>query len=509
MSGLYAALGLSPWRTSEKGRNVLAAAAAVIGFVLVWTVFHAVSHNTHAINDDTAEAYVWGQQFEWGYWKHPPFWAWIAGAWFDVFPRNGWFVALLASCNAAVGLIGAWRLNGCFVRGQQRTAATVLLLLTPLYTLLGFKYNANSIFVSLWPWTAFFFMRSIERRSVGYSALFGVMAGFDMLSKYYAVLLLVTCFCAALAHPARERYFRSLLPWIAMAIAAVLFAPHLVWLAHNDYTTLHYFNHETGNSFVFVGLQFINLICECIGYNLLVVILVMAVTRTTPRDWMARFKALRHDAYFRVLLILALLPAVLTLLCSVLFRVTISSNTMIGVFCLTPVVFLELARPSDAGKVFRASVLSAAVIAVLALFAAPAMGAHGVRDLAIHEYVARRIDSLWKQNTSAPLAYVTGAEPFAEELAFYLPERPREFIRYSFADAPWVTAADLARDGFAAVCVAGDARCLAQARAFAPGRVVQQTLPPLRHLGSGKKAREALVLIVAPPSLKSPPGKPS
>ena len=96
--------------------------------------------------------------------KHPPFWAWICGLWFSVLPRSGWAFAILSSLNAGIGLCGAWMLIGNFADGQKRLAATVLLLLTPFYTFLSYKYNANSIFLSIWPWTLHFFVRSIERR---------------------------------------------------------------------------------------------------------------------------------------------------------------------------------------------------------------------------------------------------------------------------------------------------------------------------------------------------------
>ena len=66
-----------------------------------------------------AEAYAWGQEFQLGYNQHPPFWAWVCGLWFQVFPRTGWAFALLSSTNAAIGLWGAWTLIGDFAEGRE------------------------------------------------------------------------------------------------------------------------------------------------------------------------------------------------------------------------------------------------------------------------------------------------------------------------------------------------------------------------------------------------------
>ena len=159
-------------------------AVLVVVFVAVWTAYGTVSGASGAIHNDMAEAYAWGREFQLGYEKHPPFWAWIAGLWFEVLPRADWAFVLLAVCNAALGLYGSWTLIGDFAEGDKRLAATALLLLTSYYTFLALKYNANSIFLSLWPWTMHFLVRSIDDRRLADAILFGLFIGMALLSKY-------------------------------------------------------------------------------------------------------------------------------------------------------------------------------------------------------------------------------------------------------------------------------------------------------------------------------------
>ena len=102
------------------------------------------------------EAYAWGREFQLRYSKHGPFWACVAGAWFSVFPNNNTSFVALEAANATFGVLGAWLLIGCFAQGWARHAATLLLLATPFYTFQAYKYNANTIFISLWPWTLYF-----------------------------------------------------------------------------------------------------------------------------------------------------------------------------------------------------------------------------------------------------------------------------------------------------------------------------------------------------------------
>ena len=91
---------------------------------MVWTAYGVISASPASIHNDMAEAYVWGREFQLGYEKHPPFWAWIAGLWFEVFPRADWAFTLLAVFNAGLGLYGSWILIGDFAEGDRRLAAT-------------------------------------------------------------------------------------------------------------------------------------------------------------------------------------------------------------------------------------------------------------------------------------------------------------------------------------------------------------------------------------------------
>src|SRR5208282_111537 len=134
-----------PWHTS-----VLAIAFLCL-HTAFWTVYATLS-NDGALHQDMVEAYSWGREFQLGYYKHPPLWAWIAGAWFEVFPRTNWAFYLLANLNSGIAVLGVWQLVGLFTEGKQRLNATLLILFIPFYTIQGHQYNANFIQVSLWPW---------------------------------------------------------------------------------------------------------------------------------------------------------------------------------------------------------------------------------------------------------------------------------------------------------------------------------------------------------------------
>jgi hypothetical protein len=106
--------------------------ALVLGYTLFWSLYGAISAG-NGLHVDSLEAYAWGREFQLGYFKHPPFWSWVAGLWFLIFPKFDFFFFFLSEFNAALGLLGAWMLLGRFCKGTPRILALALLLLTPFY----------------------------------------------------------------------------------------------------------------------------------------------------------------------------------------------------------------------------------------------------------------------------------------------------------------------------------------------------------------------------------------
>ena len=269
--------------------------------VLVWTLYGVISASPAAIHNDMAEAYAWGREFQLGYEKHPPFWAWIAGLWFEVFPRADWAFIFLAVLNAGLGLYGSWMLIGDFAEGERRLAATALLLLTPFYTFLALKYNANSIFLSLWPWTMHFFVRSIDNRRLVDAILFGLFIGMALLSKYFALILGTTCFVAALVHPARRAYFASPAPYVALLVAALVFAPHAWWLVRSGAPTVDYLIHKTGFSVIAAITACVTLLAGVFLFHSIIIAVIALAKRSDPRAWVTAFILHWTEPRFRVL----------------------------------------------------------------------------------------------------------------------------------------------------------------------------------------------------------------
>ena len=444
----------------------------LVAFVAIWTVYLAITEAPDAIKHDMAEAYAWGQEFQLGYNQHPPFWAWICGLWFSVFPRTGWAFALLSSVNAGIGVWGAWVLLGDFARGRKRMAAWLLLLLTPLYTFYAYKYNANTIFLSIWPWTQHYFMKSIRNRRVGDAVGLGICVGLAMMSKYYAAILIATCMLAALRHPARWKYLASASPYVSAAVAALICAPHVWWLLTHRAPPLHYLADISGLRWREVGALAAHTLIGAAGMNLGVFLVVGLVAWISRGDRPAMVSREAPSPPLGVLGILALAPLILTIASALALRTRSTPEMTIGTFALLPLLTIELADVRDIDRLYRVALRLAGVLTFGALALAPAIAAErtylssSAMKVAPLQEVAIAVTRLWHQRTGLPLEYVGGSPWYENTIAFYSPDRPHAFVRFDYAINDWVTPEALAKHGLLSVCVSDDRVCLAETAPF-------------------------------------------
>lgn len=469
-------------------------------FVAVWSVYFSVSELGASIHNDMAEAYVWGREFQLGYNQHPPFWAWICGAWFWVFPRAGWSFAILSSLNAGLGLLGAWKLIGRFATGDKRLAATALLLLTPFYTFLSYKYNANSIFLSIWPWTLFFFLRSIDGGKLLDAALFGLFMGFALLSKYYAGVLGVTCFLAAIQHPDRARYFGSASPYVSVGVAALLLAPHVWWLVTSGAPPLKYLGRISGRGYGATAFYAVSAILGSLAQNGLALALVAFAALTASRG-----EAGPRDTRSRLLATLVLAPPLLSLAAALALRTKLSANMLIGVFPLAPLMMIEAfgSRGLERLRMLSTRLAIALSLGALALSPAIAVGkawfSRVAEDVEPRKELAEAATAFWRETTGKPLAFVAGSFRYDNAVAFYSADAPRPFVRFDYFANRWVTPEKLAAQGLLSVCVKGDAECEASTAALASPGATHKEITLANHFAGHEGKPVTFTMTVVPP----------
>lgn len=456
------------------------APALVIGFAAVhavlWTFILINLKVAQDVHMDVAEAFAWGQKFQFGYGKHPPLAGWVAGLWFELFPIADWSTYLLAMTTLAAGLVICWFIARRVVGYRRAFFVVVMLAIYPIFNFKGFKYNPDLLQLVTLPLLVLAYLHAFEKRTVRGGIWLGLAAALALMTKYWVLTMIGAVGLAALIHPERVNFLRSPAPWVAMAVSVVALLPHLIWLKEVNFVPLTYAGDVYGLS---DRAQSARLVLGYIGHNL--ALLVLPVTLAA----LALFGAglLRHPslALERIwsrgtntginrsqalnIWIIQLVVAIGPPLGGFIFTVYMKTDWGISLFFLVPLALVAIpALRIQRIALFRlAAIWLAATLVTLA--AAPqiatrefvdypnALGSYGSRS-----QLARELTEMWHDRFHSRWAVVAGTTEVGEPMTFYSPDHPAPFTPGEIWSSGLTSLAEAKRLGFIGICDTSDGR---------------------------------------------------
>lgn len=195
------------------------------------------------IGPDEAQYWYWSRDLDVGYYSKPPLIAWGIALTTGLFGNDDWAVRLSAPFYhfgaAAFLYFTAKRLYG------DRAAFWTGLgwLLVPGVLLSSFIMATDAPLLFFWSAGLFFLARIVDRpetksspKLLDFAGLGGAI-GLGLMSKYAMIYFPLALALALLSKPAREKLLAPPLALTAL-VAAILFAPNIVWNMQNDFQTL-------------------------------------------------------------------------------------------------------------------------------------------------------------------------------------------------------------------------------------------------------------------------------
>src|ERR1700719_3569472 len=280
---------LAAW-LSARASDPAAGLWLVIGFVIahavLWTFILINLKAAQDVHMDVAEAFAWGQKFQFGYGKHPPLAGWIAGLWFKVFPVADWATYALAMATLGCGLVVCWLISLRVVDRRRAFFVVVMLALYPIFNFKGFKYNPDLLQLVTLPLVVLAYLHAFEKRTARAGLWLRLAGALALMTKYWVLTMIGAIGIAALVHPERLRFLRSPAPWVAIVTLVVAMLPHLWWLKQVDFAPLTY----AGDTYELQSrLQCLQLVLGYIAHNLALLAVPVALAALAlawfPRWW--------------------------------------------------------------------------------------------------------------------------------------------------------------------------------------------------------------------------------
>jgi 4-amino-4-deoxy-L-arabinose transferase-like glycosyltransferase len=475
-------------------------AALLLVHALVWTVAAWLARGNLDVPGDMVENYVWGIEWQAGYAKHPPLFAWVTAAWFSVFPRVDLAYFALSALNAALALAGVAMLARRFLPRDEAALATLALAVTPLYTALAIKFNANAVLLPAWAWAAYGYAAAMQTGRLRYALLCGVCTALAVLGKYYSVVLVLGFVIATLAVPAWRARLRGPAPWVAIAAGALVLLPHALWQVQNGFATFGYAAERSGGTLGAAALRFVKYAVAQLLYLLPALLLLVLLAARGARVQVMRASGaalLRRglDGEGRALWWLALSPLLAAGAIALAGRTEMASVWgMAQSFGLT-VLLVAATRAHGVSFEPARAVRVLCIYWVVVMLGSAAAGWNDARrggELASEPRaeLAAAAREAWRQRSGTPLRIVGGGSAESGSVAFYGDDAVHWWHAARPEATPWISPERLARDGALLVCRDGDADCRGlAARVGASGlqridlhkRAWGRELPPVRY----------------------------
>lgn len=464
-------------------RNAVVCLSLIAAFVLALTLHGYLSRPTLDRYGDMYENYAWGALWQWGYFKHPPFFGWETAAWFLVFPRTDFWYFLLAGVNAGAALLALWRIAARFGGTGFQVMVLTFAMLMPPVSFLGLNFNANAAMTPLWAALFLFYLRGLEQKKLLDAALIGVFAAFSMLTKYHSAVMLG----ALLIHALTDREARSLLfstfGLVAAAVFLAVMAPHFYWLYQNDFLPITYAAHQDDG----VGANLYDMfrfVISPIGYCALAILVARCM-----RDFrdpypvlpLSEVKGLRRSVTGRALIAFAVWPMVLTVVLG--YAANAELSAVWGIPFHTPyAVIIALLVPAAYYEIRMKRAIGAA-----ALFMAIIIGIAPIwyrfelkKDVAYYNaplsQLAEEVDRRWAAAGGSKRPLIFGEYALANPVSFYSRFDPLTLEDDSFEISKnYVTLESAKKRGMIGLCLEPNGGCNAVVKAAIPATVGSET----------------------------------
>jgi hypothetical protein len=236
-------------------RRPLLASALVVPLVFVGLklLLHALAASNYGYFRDELYYIACSKHLAWGYVDQPPFSIGVLAG----------VRALLGDSLAALRLLPALAgaatilLTGLIVRdlGGGRFAqaiACLCALLAPVWLAVDHFYSMNAFDTLFWSLSAWLLLRALDDDHLPWWTALGIVLGLGLLNKTSMLWFGGGLAVGLVATPHRRLTARPG-PWLAAAIALLLFAPHLAWQWTNGWPTLEFMRNAAGDKMVRTG----------------------------------------------------------------------------------------------------------------------------------------------------------------------------------------------------------------------------------------------------------------
>ena len=427
--------------------------------ILFWTAFPAFGSLSPTL--DVAEMLAWGQEWQLGYYKHPPLPAWLAEVGRLVTGEPIWGPMLISQLCVALTYLFVFLLGRRLLGARDAFLGTALLTGVFYFSWPTPEFNHNVIQMPLW--AAVFYLFSLiadnPKRLIPWLWL-GVAAGLGVYMKYSVGILYAVLGLWLLVDRQMRVALISPAPWIGGLVAVAVALPHLLWLVEAEFLPLVYAQNRSAGADTGPWRPLGFLITQWADHLPMLVPLLLALLpwrRITNRQS-------AEPSVIRFLAIATLAPVMLTVIIAIIAGIGLKDMWGAPMFTTSGLLAVAVLRErltDTAARRMLCGCFALLIVLPIAYAAqvpvARALDRKPPRNGWPMAEITARLTEVWRNETRAPLEIVGGNIWLAGLVSAGSVDRPSVRFENEAAYSPWISADDLETYGLLLLWF-GDAR---------------------------------------------------
>ena len=219
-------------------RRPQAAFAAFLALhVVVWTALPTLLYPNLPL--DLIEALTYGREWQLGYDKLPPLPWWMIEVLHQTLGIEAAYYAL-AQLAVIAAFVAVWLTARPLIGAVGALVAVLIVDGLHYFHFTAAKFNHDVIQLPLWAFAGYAFHAGLRRGRMRDWLLLGLMIGLALWAKYFVAVLVAPLALFLLIDRDARKALATPGPWVALVLALVVMAPHLIWLVQNDFLPFAY-----------------------------------------------------------------------------------------------------------------------------------------------------------------------------------------------------------------------------------------------------------------------------
>ena len=221
----------------------------LISLLNILVYFLTLSLTSYGIFRDELYYLACANRLDFGYVDQPPLSIWLLALWKFILGDSVFAIRIVPAVvsSAVVFLIGLFTLR---LDGDKSAViiSTITFMLAPIFLGMSTIYSMNILDFFFWILAAYIFLRILQSDNKKLWYILGIVIGLGLLNKTSMLWFSAGIAAGTVLTPIRED-LKTKYPYIAAAIAILIFSPYIIWNLIHDFAHLEFMRNAAARKY--------------------------------------------------------------------------------------------------------------------------------------------------------------------------------------------------------------------------------------------------------------------